>query len=443
MQKTTRVLALLLCVMLLCSCSNPDKPADSDPAALQREQLYKYLFDTVIPRDGLAELASDEWVHGSTRGGVSSNPEHLEDVGCNGILSAVVRDFDMDGNQDLVVFRLSYAMEKNIWKPILSSENLAHVVCMDIYSFNGKNIELSDSCSELAMLDGASWGYIQIALEQLEDGIYIRAFSKAEDFSTYGASPHTIFHVEDGKFVFDFISGIHYGQASMVEDPNDILHTTDMKPRNYNFGSFPSENLAILSGKDLTDNRFVYYGSFELTDWGESTMRYTGTDFTGLRIIQKQGVEAYPHDPLPQTSKKPEDTSIEQYAPVGEAFIQHIISETGCKITDQNCYRDKTDGSISFSWETDAYNDIYLTYDPATDAYTHITVETNEFGYPKQWGAIKDAILTHPNLGLDSSELAPFMGRCDMGKYTNGVEITGATVQILQITNTCMRIRYN
>ncbi len=410
----------------------------------QREKLYDYLFDTIIPQQDLAKLEPITWIHSSSlESNIESNLQYLQENGYLGILSAVARDFDMDGNEELVVFRMDSAPQNKIWEPIFNPQFqwLSYIISADLYTFQDGQIQLSDSCPYIATLDGLSWGFITVSLEQLEDGIYIQAHSDAMDYQTYGASPKSIFHIQDGKFVFDYLSGIRYGQASYDGDPNEVLGTTNIKPREYTFFSIDLPCDQVDPTGDQRENRYVLNVQVTMDEDNWHHLIYTATDYTGLRIIQEKGLDAFPHDPLPQGGRLPEDQALKFYEPIGQDFIDHIIAQTGCEITDSFCQRSESTGEVTFTWRTKCKNGLMLRLNE-DGSFSYIALDTPEWKEMDAFMGIRDAIISYPKLGLNPEELAVFHGKVS-SKYLNGYEVTGATVMMGIVSSTMFRITYH
>ena len=409
----------------------------------QRQTLYDYLKNELLPKAGLANLGPFAWRHEDRSGGVQSNVGAWADAGCYGIISAVARDFDLDGQQDLVVFTLGADSRKNTWKPIYGDRNDldAFVVSMDLYTLEDGKVLFSDSYPCLIQLDAYSWGFLRIRMEQLEDGIYLDAFSDAQDFTTYGSSPRTIFHVADGKFVFDYIGGIGYGQGSLAENPNRLMNTTNIDPTDYTFG----HGLVTPDKVDPAapaENRYVYSMTIGVDEKWDGDMTYTGVDFTGLRTILEKGVDAFPHEPLPQGGKIPEDPALPATRPMAEALAQRLFQQAGCSFIDVSD-RVSSD-SVTYFYETEINTTFTIRF--AKDGYRLMGfgVATNAYPVPQEWFDLKDAALQSGEYSLSADAIAPFLGkRISYNDHMGGTQIPGATVTIQQITDTYFSIEFD
>ncbi len=449
-----RLLAAVMALCLLCGCngvSNTSKNNDADNktgvledviASTQREEMYEYLFDTVIPEQGLAKLEKISWIISGIPDGVDSNLGFLKDEGYWGVISAVVRDFDMDGSQDMVVFRLDGVPQNQIWHPIYSSASdmLSYVISVDFYAMYNGSITLCDSYPHLMTLDGQSWGFITVALEQMEDGIYIQAWSEAEDYSTYGATPNSVFHIEDGKFVFDYLSGIRYGQSVYSEDPNEVLGTSNLKPREYSLFSFNLNCREVDPAGDPRENRYVLHLLVTLDSFSDGKISYCGTDYTGLRIIAEEGISAFPHTPLPQGGRLPEDTSLKQYESIGQDFIDFIEKESGCEIVDSFCARSDSDSTVTFTWKTEEKTSITLTLNEDGSMH-YIGLGSPEWKNLDDFISVKDTILDYPKLGLDKEETGIFKGEVH-SEYLNGYDVSGARMSMGIVASTMFCILF-
>ena len=452
--KFRSVLALILCLALIAACltgcGGKDSPTiipggtteaapstqNTTPAAesnglieeMQRQQMYDYVSTVLVPEKGLADLGPFTWTHAHKANDGYDNWEMLQNGGCYGLVSAVVRDFDFDGNQELVAFYLTAMPTAQTWEPIYGGNSYleSYVVSMELYTLQDGQVVLSDSYHCLNQLDDESWGYICVYLEQLEDGIYIDAFSSAEDYTTYGASPRTIFHVANDKFVFDYISGIGYGQGSIDENPNNLMGTTNINPSEYTFDARYEDDSTV---------RNVMMLDFDNQAPNDGTMVYTGTDYTQLRTILTEGVDAVEIQPLPQGGRKPEDPAITATKDTAQAIADYVAAESGCVFVD--CTNSVYSDTASYRYETEEYSFLVLRLNSETGALVGVSVSNNGYPVPDEWFSMKDAVIDYPSLGLDRAELDFLYGTdVSMNKYTNGVEITGAKVAIRQITST-------
>lgn len=403
--------------------TTPTTEASVSQEETQRRQLYDYVSSTLIPEKGLADLGPFTWTHEYKAGDSAENWEALQNAGCYGLVSAAVRDFDLDGSQDLVAFYLTALPTSDTWEPIYGQYTTAdsYVVAVELYTLQNGAVTLSDSCHCLNLMDDASWGGISVYLEQLEDGIYIDSRSSATDYTTEGASPRTIFHISGGKFVFDYISGIGYGQGSISTNPNDVMGTTRMDPTEYTFSNSYSSDQTVLRL------------DFALEDGNAGTMVYTGTDYTQLRTILTDGLEAVELPELPQGGRKPEDPAVTATKEAAQAIADHVAAVSGCTYVETSV---TTNGRVSYRYETENYSILNLTFSDSTYELTRISVANNKYPIPDEWYSMKDAIIDYPNLGLNRAELDFLYGTgVSLNAYTNGVDITGANVAIRCISS--------
>lgn len=460
MKKRISLLILIAMALTLCACGQEQPaettagttaavttaPAETTEAVdLEREQrslFYDYLKSDVIPGIGLADMRELTWKI-SAMWGVPNDPQHLLDQGRGGLLSAVVRDFDLDGTQDMVTFHMEAATYEDTWKGIYDGDNTVYRVSMHFYTLENGTVTFQDSYPCLIMLDGTSWGNISIRMELMEKGIYISAHSYAEDYSTYGASPTTVFHAEEGKFVFDYIGGIHYGQSSIDENPNHILGTTNMNLQDYTIRSIDKSAADTDPNGDPEENRWIYRGVFENLDWSEGTMRYTGTDYTGLRIILEKGVDAFPHDPLPQGGIIPEHPSVQLAKDAAQVIADYVKQKAACEYVNITANYSEYSNTTTVRIETEEYTFLGLVYDADTMLLKSVGVSSNDYPVPQEWFDMKDALLSYEPFGLLSGETAQFTGRkINYNKHMNGTPITGATVTIMQVTDTYFSLKF-
>ncbi len=455
------LLTLCLSLSLLAGCEsglNEDPQETTEPSSpgsalettvpevqnsAERQIFYDYLKNVHIPEVGLANLTSTPWKHCSELDGVEYNATHMIEIGCGGLLSAVVRDFDLDGDLDMVTFYMNAQPHNEIWPAIYSggTKTPAHVISMSYFTLEDGQVVLKDSYPHVIKLDGASWGPIQIYMEQLEDGIYIHSFSDATDYSTYGASPSTIFHIADDKIVFDYISGIKYGQSSLAENPNHLMNTTNLNPNDYTFGTLTKSADKVDPNGD-EENRWIYWGT--LAEPGSNGMTsYTGVDFTGLRIILEQGLDAFPYEPLPQGGKKPANPVAEEGMAAAQIIADYVAVQSGCVFVYSSSLYRESSNSATITFETEEYTHLYFTYEGNTGIISGFTLTSNDYPIPSEWHTMKDALLQYPQFGLLAEEIAPFLGKFkNFSDYMGGYAITGATIRAMQITDTYLRVDF-
>ncbi|MDO5415791.1 MAG: hypothetical protein Q4F29_01205 [Lachnospiraceae bacterium] len=413
-----------------------------------RQIFYDYLKSDYIPEYGLASLDELSWnLHDL---GMSSESDYMKANRRCGLVSAVVRDFDLDGVTDMVAFRLEAIPHSEVWPEIFTSTKYYKpdfAISADFYTLekaklHSPKVTWKDTYSCLNWLDGRSWGGIWIELEQLENGIYIDSSTEAEDMTTYGATPRTIFHIEDGKFVMDYIMGIHWGQGSLDRNPNRLMGTTNIDPQDYTFRSRTIPFEEVNPDGDERENRCVYWGEFECTNRNRGDITYRGTDYTGLRTILEEGTKAFPHKPLPQGGLIPENPAVAEGAEAVKPLADYIAEQSGCVYVDSDSNYYEKSKLVIVEYETEEYSSLYFRYNPETKKITYIMISNNSYPVPQIWFQMKDAALSYPGFGLDPNEITQFFGKpYNYSHFANGIKIKGATVSIIQVVDTNVRIQ--
>lgn len=453
--KFKALIALVLCLCLLAACGSESgagsvsqpaetkapqeqvqSPAESEAPEShpEYELYYDHISSVIIPERGLADLEDFEYINSARTWDDYDNSSLLEENGSFGLVSAVIRDFDMDGSQDLVAFYLGKSLTREVWQALQmgSSTSLTFVLSMELYGIENDRVVLKDTCPCVNIMATDSWGGIHAYLEKLEDGIYIYSTASAIDYTTEGYSPHTIFHVQDGKFVFDYISGVSYGQGSPGTNQNVIMGTTNIDPTEYTFYNCINDPEGV---------RTVLSLRFELVDGDAGTMLYHGEDRTKLREVLENGANTACFPELPQGGLVPEEECVTATKDRAREFADYVASASGCVYVEDSV---KTSSSrVSYYFETEEHTYLSISFDPTTYELLHISVSAGGYPVAPDWYGMKDAVIDWPELGLDRAELEFMYGSgVSMGAYTNGVDITGAKVYIQQISSTDFIIEY-
>lgn len=453
--KIKALIALALCLCLLAACggesaespagqsANTPSPEENVPAPAETEQpeehpeyslYYDYISSVIIPERGLASLEELEYINYSRASSGAYNVTVLEENGCYGLVSAVIRDFDLDGTADLLTFYLGQSLTAETWEPLLGGSYTARsfVLSMELYTLDGDSIVFCDSVDCVNLMDSDSWGGIHVYLEKLEDGIYIYSTASATDYTTEGYAPHTIFHVAQGEFVFDYISGVSYGQGSPDVNQNITMGTANIDPSEYTFSNCFSDPEGV---------RGVLHLRFDLVDGNAGTMLYCGEDRTGLRDVLENGADTASFPELPQGGLVPEAESVTATKALAYALAEFVSQTSGCVFVEDSVRAG--DISVSYYFETEEYTFLNISFDASTYALTRIAVSNGGYPVDAEWYTMKDAVIDWPELGLDRAELEFLYGNgVSMGAYTNGVDITGAKVAIRQIISTDFVIEF-
>ncbi len=453
--KIKAIIALCLCLCLLAACggdpadsaaAQPDgaqSPAEEaqtpapteEPEEHPEYQLYyDYISSVIIPERGLADLEDFEYINSARTWDDYDNSSLLEENGNFGLVSAVIRDFDLDGSQDMVTFYLGKSLTREVWQALEmgSSTSLTFVLSMELYGLENDQVVLKDTCPCVNIMATDSWGGFHTYLEKLTDGIYIYSTASAIDYTTEGYTPHTIFHVQDGRFVFDYISGVSYGQGSPGTNQNIIMGTSNIDPTEFTFANCFSDPEGV---------RLVLSLRFELTDGDAGTMLYHGEDRTDLREVLENGADTAFFPELPQGGFVPEEECVTATKERAREFADYVAFASGCVYVEDSV---KTSSSrVSYYFETEEYTYLSISFDPTTYEVLHISVSAGGYPVAADWFAMKDAVIDWPELGLDRAELEFMYGNgVSMGAYTNGVDITGANVAIRQISSTDFVIEF-
>lgn len=239
------------------------------------EVYYKYLQDVILPEYKLAKLGTLNWrvndLTSSAKGNMADAMADYTDDKTGetglGVVSAIVRDFDGDNVNDMLVlfldrepvgntdirevysdssalvlrarlYTIQYSARpanevsvKSLIGTVLDAAGiqgilrtlLEHIAgWADIAAGNWRDIDRY-TVYETASIDlaaefyGLGFGNL-VAGVITQDGVpYIYTYEYIEDYTTYGPVLSRVFHVEDGSFVFDDANGyVGWGQKTYV-----------------------------------------------------------------------------------------------------------------------------------------------------------------------------------------------------------------------------------
>ena len=421
--------------------ASPTPDASAEPQKADGEAFYTYLRETVIPEEGLASL---EKLTLDTDG----KEDGLAQQGGLGLLSADVRDYDGDGEEDMVTLSLVERPmgETSLGALMYEAETNCLAMEMRLYTCDAEGaVALSDTVAAVAVLEHYSWGPMLAGVQESDGVPYLYGFCAMVDPTTYGAAPFVVYHVEDGKFVFDMIGGrIGWGQGTYTEDANAVLGTRGMRlidtPLNdvYNV----TQKLQV-DGPDAEESNgetlraldgslMAYVGMYGL-DYPE-TATSQAQDATQLREILERGLETIRAERTPAPSPTPALES--EYAEIEAAIatlIEEVESASGIPLELVN--EEIADGTYTVRYEAAERSSATIAYDTESGAITSFGVYANGGEVTEEWIALKDAALAAPSLGLDADAVAPFLGDC--GFQNPGVEAGGGANLIVGNAGTC------
>ena len=242
------------------------------------EVYYKYLQDKIIPEYGLVKTGSLNWrvadLTSSKNGNMADAMEKYLDKETGetglGVVSAIVRDFDGDSVNDMLVLILEkkpvgetdirevykdasslvlrarlYTMQYNARPANEVSVKALIGSVLDAAGIRGVLRTILEHIGNWAETHAASWRSVDrytvyetadaavaefgglcfgnlLAGVITQDGVpYLYTYEYMEDYTTYGPVLSRVFHVEDGNFVFDDAMGsVSWGQKTYVGNKN-------------------------------------------------------------------------------------------------------------------------------------------------------------------------------------------------------------------------------
>lgn len=451
--------------VLLAGCGSPDTEAETGAAAesqtatksidetenvISEEQaFYDYLQNTVIPEKGLASMEVCTVENGSKGAGLS-------EAGALGLLSAYVRDFDNDGQKEMAALFLDTVPMKNTSLGRFSlysgaGEEEAVVLKLCLYTKGSDGISLSDSVDGLAIMEKISWGPM-IAGYQTVDGMpYIYGYSRMTDEMTYGPSPFMVYHVENGKFVYDFIGGrIGWGQGSESGDLNEIAGAAGMSivktPLNDIFNAVQKLNgnyeEDIAQAEDIGG---IVMGYVSIASSQPGMVTCQAQDDTYLRealengcetVMDKLTAEAEAADKAAEEAAQAALEQAEADSPQAkaEAIAEEISAAMGISMELINEKEDN--GFYSARYQLPEYSVLYIQLSSETGQLLTLAAYAEGGTVTEEWLNLKDTVLKSASANLNQDAVAQLFGDCGFG-YGDGLDVGDDIRVIVGNAGTC------
>ena len=408
-------------------------PVDEDTATVLLDDIllkkevdfYQYLREVHIPDVGKASRES------LTVGNVQNMESMgilLQPMGGLGFLSGDVRDYDNDGEKEMIVIDVvCTTMGETDLGRLGYHRGEAPCLALDLQLYGAVDgqVQLLDSVY-ITEMERVSWGPMVFGVQDQDGRFYFYGYSSMTDYTTYGSRPFTVYHVEDKKLVMDYIGGhIGWGQSSYQGDPNAALGTRNLSlldtPLEYVYnclkqGENPSEeSLWKLRGSVFTCITMERSGSGIL---------YQAEDYTFISAVLQKGEDAIRNKRpgIPKEYQQPEQAAGAEGE--ADALMESITAATGIALTKET--KDVGENLLLVGYKAPGGTSVRITYDQASGQRKTLIVSSSGGNRTAEWTVLKDAFLSSPKLGLDQGMFGEYFGECSFNlgsKEGNGVRV--------------------
>ena len=390
--------------------------AGSNMSSDTAELFYAYLKENVVPAVGVCDKAN-----------FKTELEKKNMDGNTGLLSAFVEDLDNDGSPEMVTVTVGVQDVAGTVNSLVFSKGECVAVNLDLYELeDGKVVHADGPCNIGAMYQ-KSYGSISVYASKWEGLTYFSGYSSQDDNTTGGPSQSAVYHPESGKLVFDYVSGGAWGQGlPNAEEDNKKMNTRNM-------------DLSYTTSGSGAYGELLSYLKFDQKDFGSVNVKFT--DHTYLSEALEGGYAAISDNAKEQIDslvkkaeegakdieemlRQLEETKNSAAAKTASSVIDHITADSGVSLTLDSEKAD-SDGKYSARYKAPDKAILYIETD-ASGAVTSISVEARTFTQTDEFIALKDAMLTAPELGLSQgtiSELSGTLKTNNMQKETDGYKL--------------------
>ncbi len=429
--------------------SGMDKPASG--STITAADYYHYLKENIVSKHELTPEEPIDITSFDNSGRGRTMRASLANEVKTGTVSADVRDYDNDGELEMLVLRLinilkldtcfaPYCFDDPANAQVDVDDRAVELYITYLDTKDGKIYERSTQNFTVFLLDG--WGSLYAGLEKIGDQYYLFSTVYSENMSSYGPAYTVVAQIggAQGCIAPEYASkissmGISQQQAEQM------------------FGAFSPINLDTLSISELgvpenpsyeecqerLGNRLLCFFALDYPEWGGERIIEKVTDCTNLRHYLENGASDWKQSELPE--------GYEKEAPSVSSGLTDIISELDQAAEtafskDELMLKENEDGSVSTKVNHDQLV-LSLTWDTSADHLQEIMLKTDGGLEDGVWYSVKDALLKLSAFGFTESEIAPLLGEVSFNNYVNGVTVGGYTVQVASIVGTFIKITRN
>ena len=300
-------------------------------------------------------------------------------------------------------------------------------VNIDLYEIeDGKVVHADGPCNIGAMYQ-KSYGNISVYASKWEGITYFSGYSVQDDNTTGGPSQSAVYHAESGKLVFDYVSGGAWGQGlPNADEDNKKMNTRNMDLSYTTAGSGAyGELLSYLKFDQKTsgsvDVKFSDHTYLsDALEGGYAAISDSAKDqIDSLEEKEEEGAKD-----IEEMLRQLEETKNSAAAQTAKAVIDHISSDSGVSLT-LDSEEPRSDGNYFARYKAPDKAILIIETD-ASGAVTRISVEARTYQQTDEFVAIKDAMITAPELGLSQatiSELTGTLNTNNLQKETDGYKL--------------------
>ncbi len=427
-----------------------DPAPEETPAPAAAEAYVRYLRDVILPEYGWAKTGEMDWTlpdlndasAGTLPDLMSAYWDDATGEGGHGVLSAVIRDLDGDGVDDMLVLFLDKAPGSSVDIKTVYGVGNATALRARLYTTERDGpsagvVAESDDVRAAAELGGLCAGTMTAGIITWEGVPYLYTYEWMEDYTTYGPRLTRIYHVEDGRFILDSADGwIGWGQATDVEDVNafcgaagvsfletSVAEAVSLAAKGDQRLSLDEDpNLSRLKGSLLM--RLVF-------SWTPGTNRGITSridDCSHIRTALEQDDAAA----RMLLGEEPDLTpKINEHKSVAHALADGLSAASGIPLELQNERTNEGDYSASYSSAAGVWLSITVSQE---GKLMSVSVTADYKNRNAEWPKLKDAVLADPSIGLPEDVRTRFAGDCGYSltaDFPGGRAFTAAVADVI------------
>lgn len=405
-------------------------PTVTEPAAVSAEDYYDFIATVLEPQYGLTAAGPLEYTSMTSDTRWIPAADALTEAGALGLFGADVADYDGDGSLDLMVGLLARGQSQD-WVLGQSGWNTSDGAKLNLsllfYSTDeAGEIRQIAALPAAVQIDESSYGQLGWYVREWEGTRYVTGWNDLEDITTYGPRLNDTWHIdENGSFVHDYVGGaLSWGQASYRGDLNADLGTENTQLPRYLVGrdlarlsiSSPNRQRSTFSSEDLCHLEALLR---------EDRVHALTTLAEDEEAWRKQNEDSY-------QAWLEEQAMIEQYAGPMQNLARRISQASGIAL--EQVEDSFTDGIYSLTLKAPGGEVLLLRSGQEPQKPGYLRLDSPDWKMTDDFAAIKDAILSLEELGLDSGRASRYRGK-QSGNYQNESLGSGVTITMMGVAS--------